>query len=167
MGLGRNDSMMLIIEGLAMCFLMLLVCVVGIANGPAGAVHFYEKEVRERVVEMGLITKEKIKRNSVISGVCLFAPLLTLVPAMVYFINGARGFKDLFIQILVIMMIEGLFDRIFIDWFWVGKTKAWIIPGTEDLMPYVPGKTLIRKWLGTLIVFPILAAILAFIMSLF
>ena len=35
-------------------------------------------------------------------------------------------------------MIEGLFDRFFIDWFWVGKTKAWLIPGTEDLMPYIP-----------------------------
>ena len=23
-------------------------------------------------------------------------------------------------------------DRLFIDWYWVGKTKAWDIPGTED-----------------------------------
>lgn len=83
-----------------------------------------------------------------------------------YFINGARSFVEFFIQILVIFMIDGLFERIFIDWFWVGKTKAWIIPGTEDLMPYVPKKTMIRKCAGTLIVFPLLAAILAYIMSL-
>lgn len=97
----------------------------------------------------------------------MFIPLLIFVPLMVYFVNGARGFKDLFIQICIILMIDGLFDRIFIDWFWVGKTKAWFIPGTEDLMPYIPKKTLIGKWLGTLIGYPILAAIMAGIMTLF
>ena len=41
----------------------------------------------------------------------------------------------------------------------------WIIPGTEDLIPYIYGKTLVVKWLGTLVGFPILAAILAGIMT--
>lgn len=149
-----------------MCFLMLLVCVVAIANGPAGGVYFYEKEVQDRVVELGLSTKEKIKRDYAVAGACLFVPLLFFVPVMVYFINGARGFRDSFIQILIIFLIDGFFDRIYIDWFWVGKTKAWIIPGTEDLMPYISKKTLIRKWVGTIVVFPILAAILAGILSL-
>ena len=54
-----------------------------------------------------------------------------------YDINGARGFWNGFWQMLVILMISGLFDRIFIDWWWVGHTKAWIIPGTEDLRPYI------------------------------
>lgn len=29
--------------------------------------------------------------------------------------------------LIIILMIDGIFDRIFIDWFWVGKTKAWIM----------------------------------------
>ena len=37
-------------------------------------------------------------------------------------------------QITIILLIVGLFDRLFIDWYWVGKTKAWFIPGTEDLV---------------------------------
>ena len=159
--------MIILFEGLTMCFLMLLVCVVGISNGPVGSVYFFEKNVQDRVVELGLTTKEKIKRDYAIAGICLFIPLLIFVPLMVYFVNGARGFQDLFIQICIILMIDGLFDRIFIDWFWVGKTKAWVIPGTEDLMPYIPKKTLIGKWLGTLIGYPILAAIMAGIMTLF
>ena len=61
--------------------------------------------------------------------------------------------------------MEGLFDRLFIDWYWVGKTKAWIIPGTEDLMPYIYGKTLIGKWAFTLVGYPFIAAVLAMIMS--
>lgn len=37
-----------------------------------------------------------------------------------------------------ILLIVGVFDRLYIDWYWVGRTKAWIIPGTEDLMPCMP-----------------------------
>ena len=64
-------------------------------------------------------------------------------------------------------MAEGLFDRLFIDRYWVGKTKTWVIPGTEDLMPYIYGKTLIVKWLFTLIGYPAIAAAVSGIMMLF
>lgn len=158
--------MLLLIEGLAMCFLMLLVCVVGTANGPVGCVYFFEKDVQGRAVDLGLTTREKINKDYRIAGIALFVPILIFVPAMVWFINGARGFKELFSQILTIFMIDGLFDRLFIDWYWVGKTKAWIIPGTEDLMPYIPKKALIGKWVGTLAGYPLLAAILAWLVSL-
>lgn len=159
--------MLIILEGIVMCFILLMVCVVGIRNGPVGSVYFYEPEVQERVVQLGLTTKEKIRRDYAIAGVCLFLPVLVLVPAMVWFLNGARTFADLFWQMTAVLMIMNLFDRIFIDWYWVGRTKAWIIPGTEDLMPYVPKKTLIRKWVGTLVSFPLIAAILAAVMTLF
>jgi len=157
--------MLVIIEGLVLCFWLLLVCVVGIANGPVGLVVFYEQEVKDRVVELGLTTEEKIKKKSIITVIALFIPMLVLPPLMVYGINGAEGFWNGYRQILIILLISGLFDRIFIDWWWVGHTKAWIIQGTEDLMPYIYGKTLIKKWLGTIVGFPILAAILAGIMQ--
>ena len=54
--------MLIIIEGLVMCFLLLLVCVVGIANGPMGLVALYEQDVQDRVCELELTTKAKIKR---------------------------------------------------------------------------------------------------------
>ena len=157
---------MILIEGIVMCFVLLIICVVGIANGPVGLVVFYEQEVKDWVVELGLTTKEKIQKTSIITVIALFVPMLVLVPLMVYGINGAKGFWDGYWQMLAILMISGLFDRIFIDWWWVGHTKAWIIPGTEDLMPYIYGKTLVRKWLGTVVGFPILAAILAGVMQL-
>ncbi len=152
---------MLIIEGIVMCFILLLICVIGIENGPVGLVIFYEQEVKDRVIELGLTTKEKIKKTWIITLIALFVPQIVLPPAMVYGINGAEGFLDGFIQMLVILMIAGLFDRLFIDWWWVGHTKAWVIPGTEDLMPYIYGKTLVKKWIGTIVGFPILAALLA------
>ncbi|MBR1863612.1 MAG: hypothetical protein IJ806_05960 [Ruminococcus sp.] len=159
--------MILFIEGLAMCFIMLITCVIGISfDGPVGSVTFYDKEVQERAVELGLITKEKIKKNAVMSGIAVFIPIIILIPLMVYGINGAEGFKDGLFQMLFIGLMYGLFDRLFIDWFWVGKTNAWNIPGTEDLKPYIQKKALIFKWVGTVVVHPLFYVLLAWVMSL-
>ena len=156
--------MLIVIEGLVMCFVLLLVCVVGIANGPVGLVTLYEKNVQNRVVELGLTTKARIKRNTIYTSLALFLPVLFLVPFMVYSVNGAKTFEEGFWQMSIIFWIMGFFDRLFIDWYWVGKTKAWFIPGTEDLMPYIPVKTRIRKWFSTIFVFPAYAALVAWIM---
>ena len=159
--------MLIVFEGLILSFWLLLICVVGIAkDGPVGLVVFYEQEVQDRVVELGLTTKERIKKISIIATMALFLPMVTVFPAIVYFYNGVNGFMDYFIQLAVIYLIAGLFDRLFIDWWWVGHTKAWIIPGTEEFMPYIYGKTLVGKWLGTLIGFPILAAIISGVITL-
>ncbi len=153
--------MLILLEGLLMCFLLLITCVVGIANGPVGLVVLYEQDVQKRVVELGYTTEETIRRNFVIACIAMFAPALILVPIMVYGINGVEGFTDGFLQMTAIYLIQGLFDRFFIDWYWVGHTKAWDIPGTEDLKPYIPVKVMIGKWAGTLIGFPLIAALLA------
>lgn len=84
---------------------------------------------------------------------------------MVYGVNGITDFSEGFIQMTAILLIMGLFDRFFIDWYWVGHTKSWIIPGTEDLRPYIPFKVLIRKWVGTLVAYPLMALLMAKIMS--
>ncbi len=158
--------MIILLEGLVMCFLLLLVCVVGIANGAVGLVVLYEKDVQDRVVKLGYTTKAKIKRSFIVASIAMFALVLFLVPFMVYYINGANGFIEGFTQMTIILLIQGLFDRFFIDWYWVGKTKAWDIPGTEDLKPYIPVKVCIGKWLGTLVGFPIISAVIAWVITL-
>ena len=158
--------MIILMEGIVMCFLLLITCVIGIANSPVGLVVLYEKDVQDRVVELGYTTKEKIKKSLIISSIAMFAPVIFLVPAMVYGLNDAVGFWNGFWQMTIILWIMGLFDRFFIDWYWVGKTKAWNIPNTEDLKPYIPKNVLVRKWFGTIVGFPVISAILAGIMIL-
>lgn len=156
--------MLVILEGLVMCFVLLLICVIAIANSPVGGVALYEKDVQERVVELGLTTKNKIKRSFVVISVAMFLPLFTLVPFMVYCINGAYGFWEGLWQMTAIMWIMGLFDRLFIDLYWVSHTKAWRIEGTEDLMPYIPAKALAVKWIFTIVGMPAISALIAWIM---
>ena len=51
-------------------------------------------------------------------------PQFLLVPMMVYFVNDVSDFKTAAIQMTVIYLMSGLFDRLFIDWYWVGKNKG-------------------------------------------
>ena len=157
--------MIIVFEGIVVCFILLMYCVVGIRNGAVGLVCLYEDDVQNRVVELGLITKKQIKKQFIISTIILFVPLFTLVPYMVYGVNGVTDFTEGFIQMTIILMILGFFDRFFIDWYWVGHTKSWIIPGTEDLRPYIPIKMLIIKWLGTLVGYPLIALLIAKVMT--
>ncbi len=156
-----------IIEGVVISFVLLLVCVINIRNGPVGGVHYYEQEVKDRVVELGLITKEQIKRNKAISGAVFMAALLIVSPVMAFYVNGAETFLQGFAQLTVMYAVCGLFDRIFIDWYWVGHTKAWVIEGTEDLMPYIKGGIWVKKIVLTVILYPALAALLSWVFMLF
>ena len=158
--------MLVLLEGLVSFLFVLMSCVIGIANGPHNMVFFYDQEVQDRVAENGLITKEQIKHNYNLFKLCGILPYFIFVIIAVYVINGARGFLEPFIQMTFILMIEGILDRLFIDWYWVNHTKAWIIPGTEDLRPYINKKVWTRKLIGTVIGFPIISAIIAGALSL-
>ena len=153
--------MLIIIEGIVMCFILLVTCVVAISGGAVGGVALYEEDVQKRVVELGYTTEKKIKKSFIIMSCALFIPVFTVVPFMVYYINGAEGFWDGFWQMTAILWIMGVFDRVFVDWYWVGKTKAWEIEGTEDLKPYIPKKVLIMKWCFTAVGFPVFSAVMA------
>lgn len=159
--------MILILECIVICFILFLPCVVVIANGIHNGAFLFEKDVQERVIQMGLITKEEIDRNRKLFKICTMVVMIAFVLWAVYGINGARGFITPFLQIYALTMAEGLFDRFFIDAYWVGHTKAWTIPGTEDLKPYIPKKTLIIKWLIVIVGNPLIAAFLSGIMFLF
>ena len=159
--------MILILECIVICFILFLPCVVVIANGIHNGAFLFEKDVQERVIQMGLITKEEIDRNRKLFKICTMVVMIAFVLWAVYGINGARGFITPFLQIYALAMAEGLFDRFFIDAYWVGHNKAWTIPGTEDLKPYIPKKTLIIKWLIVIVGNPLIAAFLSGIMFLF
>ena len=102
-----------------------------IYKGFLGIVYLYGKDVQERVGKLGLVT-------FIVSSIILFIPLFMLVPYMVYRVNGVTDFTEGFIQMTMILIIMGLFDRFFIGWYWIVHTKAWFIPETEDLKRYIP-----------------------------
>ena len=156
-----------ILEGLGLGALLVLVCVIGIRKGAVGMVHLYSAEVQDRCVKNGLTTHEKIKRNALLFKVICIPGYIAYVLAFVYAVNGAKGFLAGFWQLLVILSVMNLIDRFLVDGFWVGHTKAWIIPGTEDLRPYITAKDKCRKWLFGTVGMAIIAAVLSAIMMIF
>ena len=156
----------IVIEGILLGALLVLFCAIGIRNGAVNMVFLYHQDVQDRCIQNGLITPEKIKRNMrLFKG--LGIPLYFLfVLVSTYAVNGARGFWPGFWQMLAILFIVNLIDRLLIDEYWVGHTKAWEIPGTEDLKPYINRKDKLGKWLIGTVGFAILSAILSGIMTL-
>ena len=155
-----------IIEGIILSVCLYLICAWGIRKGAVNMVYLYEKEVQDRVIGLGMTTGEKIQaagKRFKVFGLLFYFGYTTIC---VYAINGARGFLQGFLQLVGILLIMGVFDRIGIDLIWVGHTKAWIIPGTEDLMPYISVKVHVKKWIFTLFLYPAIAALISWVMSL-
>ena len=156
----------LIVEGLGLGALLVLICAVGIKNGAIGMVHLYDQKVQERVIQLGMTTGEAIRKRSVrFRSLCLPAYMIYVL-VCIYTINGARGFLPGFWQGFVILSIMNLIDRFLIDEYWVGHTSAWIIPGTEDLRPYITAADKKNKWIMGTLGMAVMAAVLSGIMCL-
>ena len=156
-----------VLEGLGLGVLLVLVCAVGIRKGAVGMVHLYSPEVQDRCVRLGLTTHERIKRNALLFKVICVPGYLAYMLLCAYAVNGARGFLAGFWQMLVMLSVMNLIDRFLIDDYWVGHTKAWTIPGTEDLKPYITGKDREKKWLFGTVGMVVIAAVLSAIMMIF
>lgn len=155
-----------LLEGLGLGALLMAVCAVGIKNGAVGMAHLYHEDVQARCVELGLTTREGIAKNRARFKACCLPIYIAYVLICVYALNGARGFVGGFWQLLVILSVMNLVDRLLIDDWWVGHTAAWTIPGTEDLKPYINAQDRRRKWLFGTIGMVVIAAILAGVMAL-
>ena len=136
-----------ILEGLGLGALLVMVCAIGIRKGAVGMVHLYDQKVQQRCIALGLTTKESVKRNALRFKLVCVPVYLAYVLVCVYAVNGAQGFWNSFWQCFVILFVMNLIDRFGIDGCWVGHTKAWVIPGTEDLMPYISKTDKQKKWL--------------------
>ena len=141
--------------------LLTLFCAVGIRNGAVNMVFLYHQDVQDRCVKNGLITREKIGKNSKLFKSLGIPVYFVFVLVSTYAVNGARGFFAGFWQMFAILSIVNLIDRLLIDEYWVGHTKAWIIPGTEDLRPYITAEDKKKKWIMGTVGMALLAAILS------
>ena len=156
-----------ILEGFGLGALLVIVCALGIRKGAVGMVHLYSPAVQERCVKLGLTSHEGIRRNALIFKAVCVPGYIAYVLVCVYAVNGARGFVQGFWQLFVILSVMNLMDRLLIDGYWVEHTKAWTIPGTEDLKPYITGKDKGQKWLLGTVGMAVIAAVLAGVMTVF
>ena len=156
----------IILEGLLLGALLVGFCALGIRRGAVNMVFLYHGDVQERCIQNGLITREQINGNRRLFQGLGIPVYFAFVLVSVYVVNGARGFLPGFWQSFAILSIVNLIDRLGIDAWWVGHTKAWVIPGTEDLRPYIDRRDKRGKWLIGTVGFAILSALLSGLMAL-
>ena len=120
-------------------------------NNAVNALYFYPKPVQERAIALGLTDAEAMakKRKQFLLGfsIAILAALVLIIGGW----NGVRDFKTAYLQALLFLEVVNWFDGIVIDRLWVGHSKFWGIPGTEDI-PFVKPRraVLIRRGLGML-----------------
>ena len=105
----------MILEGLGFGVLLVLICAAGIRKGAVGMVHLYSPAVQQRCVKLGLTSPERIRRNSLLFKAVCIPGYIGYVLVCVYGINGAKGFVQGFWQLLVILSVMNLMDRLLVD----------------------------------------------------
>ena len=107
-----------------------------VRGGAVNGLFFYPKPVQERALEIVLIDREtlcgKRKRFMALFYVVMLAALLLIIGQW----NRAGDFGTAYWQALLFLEVMNWYDGIVIDKLWVGHSKFWILPGTEDL-PFV------------------------------
>ena len=118
------------------CLLFTALVKFAVRGGAIDGLYFYPKPVQERAIAIGLTDREtmdrKRKRFMIPFMLAMLAALLLIIGVW----NGVRDYKTAYLQALLFLEIMNWYDGIVIDKWWVGHSRFWILPGTEDL-PFV------------------------------
>ena len=127
---------MIVPQLLLFCALFTLTVKLGVGGSALNGLYFYPKPVQEKAYALGLADRETISRKRKRFMTVFFLVMLTVLLLIVGLWNGIRSFWPAYFQALLFLEVMNWYDGIVIDRLWVGRSRFWIIPGTEDI-PFV------------------------------
>ena len=127
---------MIVLQLVLFCALFTLMVKLAVGDNALNALYFYPKPVQERVYQLGLTDRETVARKRNRFMIPFFLVMLTALLLIIGLWNGIHDFQPAYFQALLFLEVMNWFDGIVIDRLWVGHSKLWIIPGTEDI-PFV------------------------------
>lgn len=128
--------MKLLIQLVLYCLLFTGMVKYSVLGGALDGLYFYPKPVQERAIEIGLTTRETIAKKRRNFMILFYLVMLTALLLIIGLWNRVDSFKTAYLQALLFLEVMNWYDGIVIDKLWVGHSRFWIIPGTEDL-PFV------------------------------
>lgn len=128
--------MVIVLQLILFCALFFLMIKLSVRDNALNALYFYPKPVQERVYELGLTDRETVARKRKRFMIPFLAVQLCALLLIIGLWNGIHDFWPAYWQALLFLEVMNWFDGIVIDRLWVGHSKLWIIPGTEDI-PFV------------------------------
>ena len=123
---------MIILQLALYCALFTLMVKVGVGNNALNGLYFYPKA-------------KKRKRFMTAFFAVMAAALILIIRVW----NGVHSFLPAYLQALLFLEVMNWYDGIVIDRLWVGHSRFWIIPGTEEI-PFVQTWPQILKKRGIL-----------------
>ena len=127
---------MIVLQLALFCALFTLMVKLAAGSNALNALYFYPKPVQERVYELGLTDRKTVAKKRKCFMVPFFVVMLTALLLIIGLWNGIRDFRPAYGQALLFLVVMNWYDGLVIDRLWVGHSRLWIIPGTEDI-PFV------------------------------
>lgn len=144
--------MLLAVQLILYCLLFTGMVKYAVKGGAIDGLFFYPEPVQERAIEIGLTDRETVRRKKRRFMPLFVAVMLTALLLIIGLWNKASDFKTAYLQALLFLEVMNWYDGIVIDKIWVGYSKFWVLPGTED-MPFVQtwGQVLKKRGILTFI----------------
>ena len=140
---------MIFLQLVLYCALFTLMVKLGVGSNALNGLYFYPKPVQERVYQLGLTDRETVARKRKRFMAAFFLVMLAALLLIIGLWNGIRSFWPAYLQALLFLEAMNWYDGIVIDRLWVGHSRFWIIPGTEDI-PFVQNWRQVLKKRGIL-----------------
>lgn len=127
---------MMILQLILFCALFTLMVKIGVGNNALNGLYFYPKPVQEKVYELGLTDRETVAKKRKVFMIAFFAVMAAALILIIRVWNGIQSFWAAYWQALLFLEVMNWYDGIVIDRLWVGHSRFWVIPGTEEI-PFV------------------------------
>ena len=127
---------MMILQLILFCALFTLMVKIGVGNNALNGLYFYPKPVQEKAYELGLTDRETVAKKRKVFMIAFFAVMAAALILIIRVWNGIQSFWAAYWQALLFLEVMNWYDGIVIDRLWVGHSRFWVIPGTEEI-PFV------------------------------
>ena len=127
---------MIVLQLILFCALFTLMVKTGVGNNALNGLFFYPKPVQEKVYELGLTDRETVAKKRKGFMIAFFAAMAAALILIIRVWNGIHSFWAAYLQALLFLEVMNWYDGIVIDRLWVGHSRFWVIPGTEEI-PFV------------------------------
>ena len=124
---------MIVLQLVLFCALFTLMVKLAVGGSALNGLYFYPKPVQEKAYELGLTDPETVARKKKRFMIPFFLVILSLLVLIIGLWNGVRSFWPAYWQALLFLEVMNWYDGLVIDRLWVGHSRFWIIPGTEEI----------------------------------
>ena len=140
---------MIILQLVLFCALFTLMVKIAVGNNALNGLYFYPKPVQEKAYELGMTDRETVAKKRKLFMTAFFAVMATALISIIRVWNGIQSFWTAYLHALIFLEVMNWYDGIVIDRLWVGHSRFWVIPGTEEI-PFVQTWPQISKKRGIL-----------------